>query len=102
MEDRFSEHCRKEAEDCRREAERVLSPLDKNAWLNLADEWMKLVESRLSRKSLVADPKNHRRLRHERAWIWRQRVDTLPRNGEGRQVGRVSREAPEQGQQAGQ
>ena len=44
MEDRFSEHCRKEAEDCRREAERVLSPLDKNAWLNLADEWMKLAE----------------------------------------------------------
>ena len=44
MEDRFSEHCRKEAEDCILEAERVLSPLDKTTWLNLADEWMKLAE----------------------------------------------------------
>ena len=44
MEDRFSEHCRKEAEDCRREAERALSPLDKNAWLHLAAEWIKLAE----------------------------------------------------------
>jgi hypothetical protein len=46
MEDRFLEHCLKEAEECQREAERVVSPLDKSAWLHLASEWMKLAEKK--------------------------------------------------------
>jgi hypothetical protein len=40
--DRFADHCRKEAKDCEREAERTVSPLDKELWLRLSREWTKL------------------------------------------------------------
>jgi len=45
---------RKKAEDCRREAERAVSALDRQRWLQLAGDWMKLVEAR-ERWNEVAD-----------------------------------------------
>jgi hypothetical protein len=36
--DRF----RKKAEECREQAERAINPLDKEAWLRVAGEWLKL------------------------------------------------------------
>ena len=38
--DRF----RKEAEEARRQAERAISPLDKEEWLRVAAEWIKLAQ----------------------------------------------------------
>lgn len=35
---------RNEAEECRRLAERAITQPDKEAWLRLAAEWMKLAE----------------------------------------------------------
>ena len=43
--ERFADHCRKEARDCEREAERTTSPLDKEAWLLLADDWIKMAQA---------------------------------------------------------
>jgi hypothetical protein len=39
--DRF----RKQAEECREQAERAINPLDKEAWLRVAGEWIKLAQS---------------------------------------------------------
>jgi hypothetical protein len=36
---------RKKAEDCRREAERAVSPLDRQRWIQLAGDWMKLAKA---------------------------------------------------------
>jgi hypothetical protein len=36
---------RKQAEEARQHAERAISPLDKEAWLRVAAEWIKLAES---------------------------------------------------------
>jgi hypothetical protein len=36
--DRF----RKQAEECREQAAKAISPLDKEAWLQVAEEWLKL------------------------------------------------------------
>jgi hypothetical protein len=36
---------RKQAEEARVHAARVASPLDKEAWLRVAEEWLKLAES---------------------------------------------------------
>jgi hypothetical protein len=33
---------RKQAEECRQQAEQAKSPLDKEAWLRVAGEWIKL------------------------------------------------------------
>jgi hypothetical protein len=33
---------RKQADECRELASRAVSPLDKEAWLRLAEEWLKL------------------------------------------------------------
>ena len=38
--DRF----RKEAEECREQAAKAISPLDKEEWLCLAAEWIKLAQ----------------------------------------------------------
>jgi len=43
------ERYRAESEECRRFAEQATSPLDKEAWLRLAAEWLKLAESVSSR-----------------------------------------------------
>jgi hypothetical protein len=40
-----AEQYRKTADDCRREAEKAISPLDKERWLQLADEWLRLALS---------------------------------------------------------
>jgi hypothetical protein len=45
--DRF----RQEAEECRRFAERSASPLDKEAWLRLAGDWIKLAENAAQRRA---------------------------------------------------
>jgi hypothetical protein len=39
---------RKRAEECQQQAERAISPLDKEAWLRLAEEWLKLALSALA------------------------------------------------------
>jgi hypothetical protein len=36
---------RKQTEEAREHAARVASPLDKEAWLRIAEEWLKLSES---------------------------------------------------------
>ena len=36
---------RKQAEECRAQAAKAVSPLDKEAWLQVAEEWLKLAES---------------------------------------------------------
>jgi hypothetical protein len=36
---------RKQAEEAREHAARVISPLDKEAWHRVAEEWLKLAES---------------------------------------------------------
>jgi hypothetical protein len=36
---------RQEAEECRQQAEKAISPLDKEAWLRTAGEWIKLAQS---------------------------------------------------------
>jgi hypothetical protein len=43
MESKFEvpRYCR-EAEDCRRNAEQARNPIDRAAWLRLAEDWMKL------------------------------------------------------------
>ncbi len=41
---------RKQAEECRHQAEMALSPLDKEAWLRFAEEWLKLALSTEARR----------------------------------------------------
>jgi hypothetical protein len=35
----------KQAEECREQAAKAISPLDKEAWLRTAEEWLKLAAS---------------------------------------------------------
>jgi hypothetical protein len=42
---------RKLADDCRQQAEKAISPLDKEAWLRTAEEWIKLAQSAEQRDS---------------------------------------------------
>jgi hypothetical protein len=35
----------KQAEECREEAAKAVNPLDKEAWLRLAEEWLKMASS---------------------------------------------------------
>jgi hypothetical protein len=35
---------RKQAEDCRQMAAKAISPLDKEAWLKSAEDWLKLAD----------------------------------------------------------
>jgi len=46
-----AERFREEAEECRMFAERSASQLDKEAWLRLAADWIKLAENAEQRKS---------------------------------------------------
>lgn len=41
---------RKEAEECRRQAEKAISPIDKEAWLKIAEEWLDRASSADSQK----------------------------------------------------
>ena len=36
---------RREAEECRRNAEQAMNRIDRDAWLGLANDWMKLARS---------------------------------------------------------
>jgi hypothetical protein len=36
---------REQAEECRQQAEKAKSPLDKEAWLRVAGEWIKLAQA---------------------------------------------------------
>jgi hypothetical protein len=45
-----AERFRDEAEECRRQAERTISPLDKETWLRLAGEWLKLAHDADARR----------------------------------------------------
>ena len=36
---------RKQAEECREQAAKAISPVDKEAWLRVAGEWLKLAVS---------------------------------------------------------
>jgi hypothetical protein len=38
--DRF----RKQAEECRQQAAKAINPLDKETWLRVAEEWLKLAQ----------------------------------------------------------
>jgi hypothetical protein len=42
--EKFRREAEREAEACRREAEKATSPPDKEAWLKLAAEWIKLAQ----------------------------------------------------------
>jgi hypothetical protein len=44
--DRF----RKQADECREQAAKAISPLDKEAWLRVAEEWLKLALSKEERR----------------------------------------------------
>jgi hypothetical protein len=39
-----AERFRKEAQECRELAEKATSPADKEAWLHLAEDWLKLAQ----------------------------------------------------------
>jgi hypothetical protein len=40
------ERFRNEAKECRQLAERATNPIDKQAWLRLAEDWIKLAEAK--------------------------------------------------------
>jgi hypothetical protein len=50
MSDQDIARYRAEAEECRQQAERAVSPLDKEAWLRVAGEWIKLAQAAEQRR----------------------------------------------------
>jgi hypothetical protein len=46
-----AERFRAEAEECRQQAEKAINPLDKEAWLKLAAEWIRLAQDAEGRRS---------------------------------------------------
>ncbi|MCK1445864.1 hypothetical protein IVB34_22065 [Bradyrhizobium sp. 2] len=44
MSEKEADHYRFEAEECRRLAEKAIKQWDKEAWLRLAADWLKLAE----------------------------------------------------------
>ena len=51
MSETDAERFRQEAEQCRQFAESALNPLDKEAWLRLAGEWLQLAQDAGQRRS---------------------------------------------------
>jgi hypothetical protein len=49
--DRF----RKQAEECRQQAEKAISALDKEVWLRMAAEWIKLAQSTDERDGKISN-----------------------------------------------
>jgi hypothetical protein len=45
MSDDEADMFRRQAEECRLQAEKAVSPLDKEAWLRVAGDWIKLAQS---------------------------------------------------------
>jgi hypothetical protein len=50
MPDTGAQRFRNEAEKCRQQAAKAISPLDKEAWLRLAADWIKLAEAAEERR----------------------------------------------------
>jgi hypothetical protein len=50
---KMNKFCR-EAEECRRNAEQAMNPFDRDSWLRLADDLMKLAQSEALRIKIVA------------------------------------------------
>jgi hypothetical protein len=51
MKESEAEQFRKQAQECRLLAEKAISPLDKQEWLRLADEWTRLAREAEARNS---------------------------------------------------
>jgi hypothetical protein len=51
MSDDHAAGFRKQAEECREEAAKAVSPIDKEAWHRLAEEWLKMASSVDARRS---------------------------------------------------
>ena len=45
MSDDYAARFRKQAEECRAHAANAVNPIDKEAWLRLAEEWLKMASS---------------------------------------------------------
>jgi hypothetical protein len=74
---------RREAEECRQNAEQAMNPRDRDAWLRLADDWMKLAQSddlRIEIAGLKMAARFHRdgrsRFRRRLPHRWRCRHDS--------------------------
>ena len=50
MSENEADRFRKQADECREQAAKAFSPLDKEAWLRVAEEWLKLAMSADNRK----------------------------------------------------
>jgi hypothetical protein len=50
MSDQDIARYRAQAEECRQQTERAISPLDKEAWLRVAGEWIKLAQAAEQRR----------------------------------------------------
>jgi hypothetical protein len=55
MSDSDADRFRKQAEECRLQAEKAVSPLDKEAWLRVAAEWIKLAQSADDRDGKISN-----------------------------------------------
>jgi hypothetical protein len=51
MTENDTERFRQQAEECRREADKAISPLDKEAWLKLAADWLRLAQHQEERRN---------------------------------------------------
>ena len=51
MSDDYAARFRKQAEECREQAAKAVNPIDKEAWLRLAEEWLKMASSVDARRS---------------------------------------------------
>jgi hypothetical protein len=51
MSDDYAAMFRKQAEECRAHAAEAVNPIDKEAWLRLAEEWPKMASSVDGRRS---------------------------------------------------
>jgi hypothetical protein len=45
MSDDFAARFRKKAEECRAQAAAAVNPIDKEAWLRLSEEWLRMASS---------------------------------------------------------
>jgi hypothetical protein len=51
MSDDYAARFRKQAEECRAQAAKAVNPIDKDAWLLLAEEWLRMASSVDARRS---------------------------------------------------
>jgi hypothetical protein len=53
MSESEADRLRRQAEECRTQAAKAISPLDKEAWLRVAGDWIKLAQSSDARGGVV-------------------------------------------------